>query len=83
MVGQGNGAISAFADAMHHVSGLEVQVVQFDEQALGAGTNAEAMAFIQANVGGKRYTAVAQDNDTLSAGLEAILGAVNKALTAQ
>ncbi len=83
VVGQGNGAISAFADAMHHVSGLEVQVVQFDEQALGAGTNAEAMAFIQANVGGKRYTAVAQDNDTLSAGLEAILGAVNKALTAQ
>ena len=80
--GQGNGAISAFAAAMHQACGMEIQIVQFDEQSLGAGSDADAMAFVQANVNGQRFTAVAQDNDTLSAGIKAILGAVNKAVNA-
>ncbi|MFY9179095.1 MAG: 2-isopropylmalate synthase [Venatoribacter sp.] len=77
--GQGNGAISAFANAMQQVSGLEVQIVQFDEQTLGEDSHADAIAFIQANIAGKRHSAVAQDNDSLSAGFKAILGVVNKA----
>ena len=76
--GQGNGAISAFAEAMHKACGVEIQIVQFDEQSLSAGSDADAMAFVQANVNGQRFAAVARDNDTLSAGIRAILGVVNK-----
>lgn len=79
--GSGNGAISAFADAMHKATGVEIQVVQFDEQAMSAGSDAAAMAFVQASIKGKRFTAAAQDGDTLSASLNAILGTINKALS--
>jgi len=78
--GKGSGAISAFADAIHKATGMEIQVVQFDEQALSEGSDASAMAFIQASIRGQRYTAVAQDGDTLSAGLSAILNTINKAM---
>lgn len=79
--GSGNGAISAFADAMHKATGVEIQVVQFDEQAMSAGSDAAAMAFVQASIKGKRFTAAGQDGDTLSASLNAILGTINKALS--
>ena len=78
--GQGSGAISAFADAMHKAMGMDIQVVQFDEQAVEAGSDAVAMAFVQASIRGQRFTAAAQDGDTLSASLNAILNTVNKAL---
>lgn len=78
--GQGNGAISAFADAMHKATGVDVQIVQFDEQAVSEGSDASAMAFVQASIRGNRYTAAAQDGDTLSASLNAILGAINKSI---
>ncbi|WP_430461725.1 2-isopropylmalate synthase [Thalassolituus sp. LLYu03] len=78
--GQGNGAISAFADAMHKATGVDVQVVQFDEQAVSEGSDASAMAFVQASIRGARYTAAAQDGDTLSASLNAILVAINKSI---
>lgn len=78
--GQGNGAISAFADAMHKATGIDAQVVQFDEQAIASGSDAAAMAFVQTSIRGNRYTAAAQDGDTLSASLNAILGAINKSI---
>ena len=77
--GQGNGAISAFADALNRAFDSHAQVVQFDEQSLTQGSEAQAMAFVQLNIQGRRVAAVAQDNDTLSAGIHAILMAVNKA----
>ena len=78
--GNGNGAISAFADAMHKATGLDAQIVQFDEQAVAEGSDASAMAFVQASIRGNRYTAVSQDGDTLTASLTAILSAINKAM---
>ncbi len=78
--GNGNGAISAFADAMHKATGLDAQIVQFDEQAIAEGSDASAMAFVQASIRGNRYTAVSQDGDTLTASLTAILSAINKAM---
>ncbi|MDK2777267.1 MAG: 2-isopropylmalate synthase [Pseudomonadota bacterium] len=78
--GHGSGAISAFADAMHKATGSDIQVVQFDEQALSEGSDASAMAFVQASIHGKRFTAAAQDEDTLSASLNAILNTINKSM---
>lgn len=81
--GHGNGAISAFTDALHKALGITVQIVQFEEQAIGEGSDASAMAFIQANINGHRFTAAAQDEDTLSASMNAILAVMNQALDGQ
>ncbi|MCY0966983.1 2-isopropylmalate synthase [Parathalassolituus penaei] len=81
--GHGNGALSAFTDALHKALGITVQVVQFDEQAVSEGSDAQAIAFIQANINGQRFTAAAQDEDTLSASMNAILAVVNQALEQQ
>ena len=78
--GHGLGSISAFTDALHKTTGVDVQVVQFEEQALTEGSNAQAMAMVQVNVAGQRYCAAAQDADTLSASLQAIVSALNIAL---
>jgi len=52
--------------------------VQFDEQAVEEGSEAKAMAFVQTNINGKRYTAAAQDNDTVGASIRAILTTVSQ-----
>ena len=76
--GSGNGAISAFTDAIHKAYGIQVGIVQFDEQAVEEGTEAKAIAFVQANINGQRYTAAAQDEDTVQASIRAILTAVSQ-----
>lgn len=81
--GHGSGAISAFIDAMHKATGIEVQILQFDEHSVGQGTNACALALIQTNIRGQRYTAVAQDSDIVAASLAAILSCMNKATNAE
>lgn len=75
--GQGNGAISAFVDAIHKTLGIELQILQYDEHALGEGCDAQALAMIQISMQGLRYSAMSKDNDILSASLQAILSAVN------
>lgn len=79
--GQGNGAISAFTDAIQKALGMHLQVVQFDEQSCGQDSNADAAAFVQVNIDGKRFTGVAIHEDTLTAGINALLATVNQALT--
>ena len=76
--GSGNGAISAFTDAIHKAYGIQIGIVQFDEQAVEEGTEAKAIAFVQANINGQRYTAAAQDEDTVQASICAILTAVSQ-----
>lgn len=76
--GSGNGAISAFTDSIHKAYGLNIQIVQFDEQATSEGSDAQAMAFVQANINGHRLTATACDDDTLGASIKAILTVVSQ-----
>lgn len=78
MVGEGNGAISAFVNAISRATGMEVQILQLDEQSLSQSSDAQAIAFVQASINGQRYSAAAQDHDTLSAGIKGILAALNK-----
>lgn len=78
--GQGNGAISAFIDAIYKATGMVVQILQFDEHSLTQGNEAKAMAFVQANIAGQRFSAVAQDTDMVSASLNGVLSCLNRAL---
>ncbi|MDH5178744.1 MAG: 2-isopropylmalate synthase [Gammaproteobacteria bacterium] len=77
--GEGEGAISAFVDAWTQHYGEQVHVVDYAEHAMGEGTDAEAVAYVQLNVNGKRISGVAFDHDTTSASLKAVLSALNRA----
>ena len=77
--GQGNGVISAFADAWHRYDGRPLSVKNYSEHALCSGSDAQAIAFIQLSIEGKRATGVAQDDDTGAASLRAILAAADRA----
>jgi 2-isopropylmalate synthase len=78
--GCGEGALSAFIDGWAKRSGQRVSVVDYNEHAIGSGTDAEAVAYVQLNIGGQRVSGVAFDHDTVSASLKAVLSALNRSL---
>ncbi|MFA6904571.1 MAG: 2-isopropylmalate synthase, partial [Gallionellaceae bacterium] len=80
--GSGEGALSAFIDGWMTRSGQQVSVVDYNEHAIGTGTNAEAVAYVQLNVNGQRVSGAAFDHDTVSASLKAVLSALNRSLLA-
>jgi len=75
--GEGEGAMSAFINAWQKHSGQKVSVVDYSEHAVGAGTDAEAAAYVQLNIDGSRVGGAALDHDTLSASLMAVIAALN------
>jgi len=77
--GEGEGALSAFVDGWTRYSGMKMHVVDYSEHAIGSGTDAEAAAYVQLNVEGKRVSGAAFDHDTVSASLKAVLSAVSRA----
>jgi len=77
--GEGEGAISAFIDAWSKYSGQRLNVVDYSEHAVEEGTNAEAVAYVQIEIDGKRSGGAAFDHDTVSASLKAVISAMNRA----
>ncbi|MBU1689374.1 MAG: 2-isopropylmalate synthase [Gammaproteobacteria bacterium] len=77
--GEGEGALSAFVDSWRRHSGQQLTVVDYCEHAIGSGTGAEAIAYVQINIDGQRISGAAQDHDTVSASLKALLSALNRA----
>lgn len=75
--GKGEGAISAFIDAWSCHSGQQIKVIDYSEHAVEEGTNAEAAAYVQLEVDGKRISGAALDRDTVSASLKAVISALN------
>ena len=76
--GEGEGAIAAFIDAWQRASGQRVDVLDYAEHAVEAGTNAEAVAFVRLQVDGKSVSGASLDRDTVSAALKAVLSALNR-----
>lgn len=79
LTGDGEGALSAFVAALSRHSGRQINIVDYTEHAIGAGTNAEAAAYVQLNVNGQRSSGAALDHDTVSASLKAVLAAYDNA----
>ena len=77
--GEGEGALSAFIHAWQQHSGQHIVVVDYSEHAIGAGTDAEAAAYVQLNIDGKRFSGAALDHDTVNASLMAVMSALNRA----
>lgn len=75
--GQGKGVISALSDGLHKTLGIDFQVQHFDQIALGEGTNAQAMAFVQLKINGQKYIGTCQHQDIMTATLNCVLSAVS------
>ncbi|HLI42362.1 MAG TPA: 2-isopropylmalate synthase [Streptosporangiaceae bacterium] len=75
--GTGNGPISAFCDALAAI-GIGVRVLDYSEHALTEGTDAQAAAYVQCEIGGRALWGVGIDTSTASASMRAVLSAVNR-----
>jgi 2-isopropylmalate synthase len=77
--GTGNGPIAAFTAALRHSCGLSLQVVDYHEHALAAGSDASAAAYVEVESGDGRVTwGVGLHHDILAASLRAIVSAANR-----
>jgi 2-isopropylmalate synthase len=77
--GVGNGPISAFCDALAAI-GIEVRVLDYAEHALSAGSDAQAAAYVETEIGGRTLWGVGIDANTVTASMRAVLSAVNRSL---
>lgn len=76
--GEGEGAMAAFVDAWCSWSGQTVKIADYQEHAIGEGTDAEAAAYVQLDLGPLRIAGCAIDRDTVAASLRAVLSALNR-----
>ncbi len=81
IAGNGNGPIDAFTAAMDKEFGLDLRVVDYQEQAISEGASASAMAFIEIQFADSGSVfGVGTNPNIVTASLDAILSAVNRAL---
>ncbi|MCW5944724.1 MAG: 2-isopropylmalate synthase, partial [Cryobacterium sp.] len=76
------GPVAAFLDILHK-EGIEVKVYDYVEHALGAGGDALAAAYVECQIEDKRLWGVGIDADISTAGLKAVVSAVNRAIRAR
>jgi 2-isopropylmalate synthase len=75
--GRGNGPIAAFVDALARDCGIRLRVLDFMEHAVAAGTDATAVAYVEAaDEEGVVAWGVGMDANILTASLRAVVSAV-------
>ncbi len=79
--GVGNGPIAAFVDALRRDCSIELTVLDYHEDAVGAGADAQAAAYVQirGNGTGALYGA-GMDSDIVTASLKAVASAASRAV---
>jgi 2-isopropylmalate synthase len=82
VTGVGNGPIDAFVEGLSAAYGETIRVLDYHEHAIGAGANAQAVAYLELRVGSRTLFGVGMDSNIVSASLKAILSGVQRA-TAQ
>jgi 2-isopropylmalate synthase len=80
--GTGNGPIAALVHGFAN-AGVEISVLDYHEHALGAGEDATAAAYIEAEVDGEVVWGVAIHPSIATASLRAVVNAVNCAVRAR
>ena len=80
--GKGNGPIDAFTDALNRHCGLAVRVVDYHEHAIGAGADATAVSYVEIRMNGEPavWFGVGIDSNIVTASLNAVISAVDRAL---
>lgn len=81
--GRGKGLISSVLSTLKEAFGLELEVVDYSEHALGTGTDARAAAYLECALpDGRTVWGVGIDQDVATASVRAILSAANGASSA-
>ena len=80
--GQGAGPIEAFVNALNAISNTTVRVLDYHEHAMGAGANAQAVAYLELRIN-EQHTVfgVGMDANIVSASLKAIVSGMQRAQT--
>jgi 2-isopropylmalate synthase len=82
IAGMGNGPIAAFADALARECGMKVEVVDYVEHAVGTGSDATAVAYVEARAeGAGPVWGVGMSPNILTASLRAVVSAANRLRT--
>ena len=77
--GRGNGLISSVLSALRDECGLELDVVDYHEHALGRGNEAQAACYLECQTPeGRTVWGVGIDGDVSTASVKAVLGAANQ-----
>jgi 2-isopropylmalate synthase len=77
--GHGNGPVAALVNGLRAELGLEVAVEDYHQHSLTAGSEASAVAYVQATgANGQRTWGVGIDSSILNASLEAVISAANR-----
>ena len=79
--GRGNGLISSVVATLAGTFGLELEVKDYSEHAMGAGSDARAAAYVECvGPNGKTVWGVGIDEDVATASVRAVLSAANGAI---
>ncbi|MEP6752745.1 MAG: 2-isopropylmalate synthase [Candidatus Dormiibacterota bacterium] len=79
IVGTGNGPIAALTDALARECAIKMQVVDYVEHAVGAGSDATAVAYVEAaGEHGAAVWGVGVHSNILTASLRAVISAANR-----
>ena len=79
--GVGNGPIAAFVDALHRNCDIALNVLDYHEDAVSAGADAQAVAYVQIREGGEATLyGVGMDSDIVTASLRAVASAATRIL---
>ena len=82
--GEGNGPISAFVHAMQTAVGFRFTIDDYDEQAIGKGADAQAVAYVPLRLDdGRLFYGVGMDTNIDQAAVRAIVAAMNRASRAR
>lgn len=82
--GQGNGPIDAFVNALNAATGRSVRVLDYHEHAIGAGAQAQAMAYVELRVDESHTDfGVGRDTNIVSASFKAIVSGLRRVAPGQ
>jgi 2-isopropylmalate synthase len=77
--GTGNGPIDAFVAGVIQATGQVIRVLDYHEHAVGAGSGAQAVAYLELRVGERTLFGVGADANIVSASLKAIVSGLQRA----
>lgn len=81
IAGDGSGPIDAFVQAMNREFGLELNMLDYSEHAIGNGADATAVAYVEVRLGGaESVLGVGMHRNIVTASLQAITSALNRAI---
>ncbi|WP_256868510.1 2-isopropylmalate synthase [Candidatus Entotheonella palauensis] len=80
ITGSGNGPLSAFKNALENQCRIKINLVDYQEHAVGAGADASAAAYVEIETSDRQaWWGVGVDSNIVTASFQALVSAINRA----